>query len=373
MSGNLSEVLPSAAASVGAVGFTDTLALPAADRVVVFLVDGLGRQLLERRAAYAPFLCSLSQPPARLQCSFPSTTATSIATLGTGQLPGAHGMFGYTVLDPDRDTVFNELSWQGGPDPRQWQDRTTVFETTAQAGIPCFQIGDAHFAGSGLTQAALRGATFVGARTLDDRIDAAARILRSAPRALVYLYWGDVDKVGHGLGWQSEQWSHELAAVDLAARQLAARVPADTSIVITADHGMVDVPPEARFDLGQPTGLGAQLALGIRHLTGDPRAPMLFCQEGQADAVLRRWRTELGPGFDIKTRDEAIRAGWFGPVRPQLRSRVGDIVVTATGPGMIWDSRNPTTSAGRLIGMHGGLTSQEMDIPLLVLPPRRPR
>ncbi len=373
--GSLAEVLPAVAAALevpldGTV--VPTWTLPAADRVVVVLVDGLGDTLLARRAGYAPFLSSLRAAGRGLAAGFPSTTASSMGSFGTGVLAGQHGLVGYQVLDPDRDVLLNELSWEDGPDPRVWQPRRTVFEQVVAHGVGVVQIGPGFFAGSGLTEAALRGARFVAAASLDARVDAAAAAVRASARSLVYVYWGDLDKVGHVRGCGSYEWCDELAAVDLAVRSLAARLPPDTLLVVTADHGMVDVPAGDRLDLGAGSALERELARGVRLTGGEPRAPMLYCEPGQADEVRTRWRAEL-PDFDVLTRAEAVAAGWFGPVADFSLPRIGDVVVASRGLRTVHDSRVQRPELMALIGMHGARTEDEVAIPLLVRPPGRDR
>ena len=124
---------------------------------VVVLVDGLGYDLLRQRSGHAPFLRSLLPAARRLAAGFPSTTATSMGTFGTGLPPGAHGLVGYEVLVPGEDRLLNELSWENGPDPRRWQPQPTVFEQAAADGVAVTRIGPGFFDGSGLTNAALRG------------------------------------------------------------------------------------------------------------------------------------------------------------------------------------------------------------------------
>jgi hypothetical protein len=291
-----------------------------------------------------------------------------MGTFGTGTLAGTHGLVGYQVLDPDQGRLLNELSWEDGPDPRVWQPRPTVFEQVAAQGVDVVQIGPAYFRGSGLTEAALRGARFVAADSLDARVDAAASAVRSAPRTLVYVYWGEVDKVGHVEGSGSYAWCDELSAVDLAVRSLAARLPSDALLVVTADHGMVDVPDGARLDLTGDSALERVLAQGVRLTGGEPRAPMLYCEPGQADAVLACWREEL-PDFDVLSRDEAVAAGWFGPVTEPARSRIGDVVVASRGLRTVHDSRVQRPELLGLVGMHGARTLDEVAIPLLVRAP----
>jgi len=369
--GSLAEVLPAVARSLD-VGLDGTVqpawSLPAADRVVVVLVDGLGDTLLARRAGYAPYLTSLRTTGGVLAAGYPSTTATSMGTFGTGTLAGAHGLVGYQVLDPDQGRLLNELSWEDGPDPRVWQPRRTVFEQVATQGVEVVQVGPAFFRGSGLTEAALRGARFVAADSLDARVDAAASAVRSAPRTLVYVYWGEVDKVGHVQGCGSYAWCDELSAVDLAVRSLAARLPSDALLVVTADHGMVDVPDGGRLDLTGGSALERALAQGVRITGGEPRAPMLYCEPGRADAVLACWQAGL-PDFDVLSRDEAVAAGWFGPVYEPALSRIGDVVVASRGLRTVHDSRVQRPELLGLVGMHGARTQDEVSVPLLVRPP----
>ncbi|GAB2679765.1 alkaline phosphatase family protein [Thalassiella azotivora] len=369
----LADVLPAAAAALDAPvdvpgrSGTPSLVLPAAPRVCVLLVDGLGERLLADRGGHAPYLRALLEQGRVLDSGFPSTTATSMGSFGTGASSGTHGMVGYQVLDPDRDVLLNELAWDPAVDPRTWQRHPTVFERVAQQGVVAVQVGPGFFAGSGLTEAALRGARFVAADTLDERVDAAVAAMRSAPRTLVYVYWGEVDKTGHVHGCGSWQWGEELGQVDLAVRRLAASMPADGLLLVTADHGMVDVPRHARLDVaGEP-----DLAAGVRLTGGEPRAPMLYCEPDQAAAVARRWRERLADDADVLTRDEAVAAGWFGAVDPPVLRRIGDVVVAVRGAVSVHDSRVQRPELMGLVGMHGARSDAEVRIPLLQVAGRR--
>ena len=237
----LDRVLPAVATSLGVPGLTKggDRPLRPARRAVVVLVDGLGAHLLARRGGHAPFLRRLLQDPqaaVTLDCGFPSTTATSMGTFGTGTLAGAHGLVGYEAYDPDTDSVFNELSWEEGPEPRRWQPAPTVFEAAHDAGVSVTRVGPGFFDGSGLTEAALRGGRFTAASSLAARVDATVSALRAQPRCLVYLYWGDLDKVGHVHGVGSLEWGDELEAVDAELARLAGLLPPDTTLHLSLIH-----------------------------------------------------------------------------------------------------------------------------------------
>jgi hypothetical protein len=361
--GTLVELLPAVAAALGAPRANDRgqLPLPPAPRVVVLLIDGLGDVLLRARSGHAPYLRSLLEGGARLSSGFPSTTATSMGSFGTGLPPGTHGLVGYEVLDPDRDVLLNELSWEPFVEPHVWQPLPTVFEHLAAAGVPVTRIGPSFFDGSGLTESALRGGVFAGAESLEARVDSAVAASRATPRGLVYVYWGELDKVGHVHGCQSWEWGEELGRIDQAVRRLAESLPSDALLLVTADHGMVDVAPDRRIDLAHDRELSA----GVRHSGGEPRALHLYCEPGAAADVAATWTARLGDLAWVRTRAQARAQGWFGPVSERVLPRIGDVVVATAGEVAVVDSRHHRPQLVALIGLHGSLTTAETAIPLL--------
>lgn len=374
--GGLAGVLPAVLRSLGVAetghgagdhdGRRDLLDLPQARRAVVVLIDGLGYDLLGQRSGHAPFLRGLLPAAHRLSAGFPSTTATSMGTFGTGLPPGAHGLVGYEVLVPGEDRLLNELSWDNGPDPRLWQPSQTLFERAVAGGLAVTRIGPGFFDGSGLTNAALRGGGFAAAHSLDARVASALAAARASHRALVYLYWGELDKVGHVHGCQSWEWGDQLELIDRSLARLVAGVPADTSVYITADHGMVDAPHALRIDLAHDV----ELAADVRHVGGEPRSLQLYCEQGATDDVLATWRGRLEAQAWVLTRDEAVGHGLFGAVSEHVLPRIGDVIVAMRDNFAIVDSRTARPRLLALLGLHGSLTPAEVAIPLLKVPPR---
>lgn len=368
--GSLADVLPAVASALGVpisrVGASapEWAHFPECRRAVVVLVDGLGYELLRRRGGHAPWLRSHLGAGARVAAGFPSTTATSMGSFGTGRLPGTHGLLGYEVLDPGQDRLLNELSWEDGPVPERWQPHETVFEAAHAAGIEVVRIGPGFFDGSGLTRAALRGGRFVAAGTLDARVDATLSALAAHPRSLVYLYWGDLDKVGHIFGAESYEWGDELEAVDRALARLAASLPADTSLTVTADHGMIDAPHDLRIDIATEPDLSA----GVRHVGGEPRAVQLYTEPGAEADVRAAWSERLGHRAWLRSREEAVRDDWFGPVDAQNLARIGDLIVAMRDNFAVVDSRRARPEFLRLVGLHGSLSDDEVAIPVLHVP-----
>ncbi|WP_227422576.1 alkaline phosphatase family protein [Pengzhenrongella sicca] len=356
--------VPVTAAGRSGAAARAALGLPTAQRACVVLVDGLGHLNLTERAGHAPFLRSLLAQGQVLTSGFPSTTAASMGLFGTGTGPGRTAMVGYTARNPATGRLGNLVSWDGLDDPHDWQREPTIFEQVTAAGIPVTSVGPAKFRGSGLTEAALRGGGYRGAQSLADRVDASIYELMGP--ALVYLYWGDVDKAGHHHGWGSWQWGEELGALDRELARLERALPPGTLLAVTADHGMVDVDRSTRWDVAKTPALSD----GVELVAGEPRALHVHTSLGTrdaADAVAARWRDVLGAAAVVATRDEAIDAGWFGPVSEHVRPVLGDVVVAMTGRATVVDSRTQTSASMDLVGVHGSFTPHEMHVPLLTV------
>ena len=371
---SVAEVLTSSAAVLGVPGFTNSLNLPAAKRVCVVMVDGLGWSLLKQRGGHAPFLRSFLPSARVLTAAFPTTTAASLASLGTGLPPGEHGMVGYDVLDPEQDKVVNMLgNWDAGVDPQRWQPHPTVLERVAEH-LPVASVSLPRFADSAMTRAALRGGTFIGATGVHARVSAAVEALSASPQMLMYLYWNELDKAGHKHGAQSAQWGYQLEELDSALKLLAARLPADTLLLLTADHGMVDIAPEHRYDFSEDPSLIA----GVRHTAGEPRMVHLYLEPGAGirdrDALVAAWQAAYGAKVWVATREQAVAAGWFGPVvAPAVLPRIGDVLVLAREPIALYDLRRMKPSSLEVVGQHGSLTRAEREVPLLQLAAPGPR
>lgn len=367
---SVAEVLTSAAASLGVPGFENRLHLPASKRVCVVLADGLGRNLLKQKSAHTPFLRSVMQAgqgqvPVALDSAFPSTTAASLASFGTGLAAGQHGMVGYDVLDPDQDRVVNMLGgWDAGVDPQQWQPFPTVFERAADH-VEVTTVSLPQFSDSAMTRAALRGGRYVTATTSHARTAAAAEAMAGADGSLMYFYVNELDKAGHRHGCQSPQWEHQLEELDATVKRLSATLPAGTTILLTADHGMLDVPESQRIDYSADPDLIA----GVRHTAGEPRMVHLYLDEQDDDAgrdrLLDAWRARFGERIWAFTREEAISAGLFGEVRAEVAPRIGDVMIAAREPLAFYDTRRVRSTALEVVGQHGSLTKAEREVPLL--------
>ncbi len=326
---SLGDVVPAVGAAIGvkvrpglAVVGEDPLVLPEAAAYVVFLVDGLGALLVERHAQAAPYLSSMLAAQRPGTAGVPSTTATSLSSLGTGLPPGAHGLVGFTSRIPGTNRLLNALFWDKSVDPKEWQPHATAFTGLRLNGASVTVINKREFRESGLTVAAHRGADFVGADRVGERIAAAVAASSERP-SLTYVYDGDLDWTGHRYGVLSEQWLQQLAMVDAQAEQLREALPADVRLMVVADHGMVDSPKSARVDVDSQLELRDGLAL----MGGEARFRHLYCRNGAVADVAATWTSVLADRAEVLTREDAIarglvrgcRAGRAAPDRRRAR------------------------------------------------------
>ena len=338
----------------------NVLGLAPAYRACLLIVDALGWEQLRDHPAASPFLSELARNSKPITAGFPATTATSLASLGTGRPPGQHGMLGLKVLVPGRNFLLNALNWDPRVDPRQWQPLPTLFERATAAGIAAVHVARGSFRGTALTTAAMRGAELRPADTVGALAAQAAAALAENGRAFVIAYHGDLDNTAHMFGVGSDAWYYQLAHVDKLAEQLAQALPSGTCLYVTADHGMVDVGPEDKLDVDA----NPELRAGLKLLGGEPRARHLYARRGAAADLLASWREVLGGRAWVLSRDEAIKEGWFGPVDAAMADRIGDVVAAPAGSmAIVATKTEPRESA--LFGMHGSLTSSEQLVPAL--------
>ena len=357
---SLTGVVPQVVAALG--GTSDWFA-PARSSIV-FVIDGLGAHNLAARAGHARFLSSAGSKKDVARTVFPSTTASALTSLLTGTAPGEHGIVGYRALVPDADEVINQLrGWDTDGLDASWQRAVPFTERFAAEGRPAFIVSKAEYAGTGFTHATMRGAEFVAATDVAERTRIAADLAARHPGAFVYVYAPDLDAIGHKRGWQSDEWVAALERVDAAARTLGDALAPGTGALVTADHGMVDVPRHRHVLLAE----GSPLLDGVRHIGGERRMLHLYAEADAATDLLSRWReAEAGRSW-VLSRDEAIAADLFGPVDAAVLPRIGDIVVAARSGIAYYDDRLDDKGAQRMVGQHGSLTNEERSIPLIRL------
>lgn len=352
------DVMESVAAAMGLSGHDNRLNMPLAERYAVVLVDGLGLQLLEQHADLAPFLSSM-QSVTDVSSAIPSTTSVNLTSFGTGLRPGAHGMSGYSCRIPGTRRVLNTLRWDDSIDPVAWQPHPTMFERMAQSGTHVAVCNKGDFEFSGLTQSSQRGVPYVPVEHSWERnIAMSHEAGRSAP-SFVFGYESSLDFAGHAHGVDSDEWREALRAIDRDLQELRESLPADTTLVVTADHGMVDIALDGRFDVVDHPDLLTDVVV----LAGEARFRHIHTAAGAEHEVASRWAEALGQKAEVRLREDT--QDWFGPLDSRVAPRFGDVLVAALGDFGVFHSGSYAVEM-LMTGFHGSVTEVERRIPVLV-------
>jgi len=357
----LRHLLPSLSFRLGLGAGPDRIGLPAAQRYVVVLVDGLGWDIILPELAHAPYLAGIVGDSQRAATGLPSTTAASLTSLWTGLPPGLTGIVGFTFDLDGRGTsakypdVIAPLYLRQPLDlPTSWPDRLVEAGVAVTWVIPPDQVKSA-FTAMGTRRARLVG---LEPTAEAERIEAIVQASRSGERSLTYVYDGRVDHTGHGQGVASRAWRAELARVDRFLGDLRDGLPDDVRLIVTGDHGMIDVAPTDKVVIED----NPALARDLRLVAGEARCRFLYT--AKPAAVASRWADQLGDQAWVLTRAEAIGQGVFGQVDPAYASRIGDVVVLARAGQAYLSHRFPAEF--KLIGFHGAGTPAERYVPIAV-------
>jgi hypothetical protein len=176
---------------------------------------------------------------------------------------------------------------------------------------------------------------------------------------VVYAYESKLDHAGHKHGSRSPEWLSTLTTIDTDIRRLREDLPAGTVLIVTADHGMVDVPRADRFDLDLVDSLREDVVL----VAGEARFRHIHTRAGSEHDVAARWSGVLGDRAIVRTQAEI--EDWFGPIAAGVRPRLGDVAVASLENFAVFSSRDFGMEF-KMAGFHGSVTSAEMHVPLLI-------
>jgi len=361
---------------------------PNLKRVILVILDALGYRRLRRQMETDSDLGILRilADAGRffpLTSVFPSTTTAALSTFWTARTPAEHGLLGYELylreygalanliaLSPSYDKRAEVLvSW--GLEPEKFLAVPDLGALLDSEGIGLRGLTYTGFVDSGMSRIFRRGLddsySYV---TLPDMWTVLRHMLTptrssSAPRELIIVYWAGIDSVAHARGPDTENWQAELRAIAWTLereflKQLPPKARQDSLLLITADHGQAYAPPEKATLLTDHPALRDMLAVP---LCGESRASYLFVRHGRMHDVRAYFAAHLAGQFTVVDSATALEAGLFGPgtPAPETPYRMGDLLALAHGANTLQrGDRQP-----RLIGRHGGLTANEMLVPLI--------
>lgn len=327
--------------------------LDGVDQVVLLVLDGLGWHQMQERTSLLRGMTQMATT--RIRTVAPTTTATALTSITTGLPPGEHGVIGYR-MNLEGDDVLNVLRWcTSRGDARQTIPPESVQHDVAFGGQRPPIVVRAEFRDSGFTRAHLGGCRIVPYRMPSTLV---AEILHQleAGEPFVYAYYDGIDKVAHEYGLTSF-YDAELVFVDRMVEYLVEALPPSAALVITSDHGQVDVGP----NVFPPH---PEVLSHTRAQSGEARFRWLHARPGEEVALLESARRHHHDVAWVVSRDDVLDQGWFGPkVLPAPLARLGDVALVARDDVAFEDVAD--TGPFVLLGRHGSMTPAEVEVPLL--------
>jgi hypothetical protein len=344
------------------------------DRVVLIYIDAFGWRFVERHGDHPLLARGIVE---RWTSQFPSTTTAHTTTIQSGLPVGVHGLYEWNVYEPALDRIVTPLFFCFAGD----DERDTLVEIGyrpeqifpseslyARLGVPCHMAQPKEILASPVGRYLLRDAIAHGFDDTDEGLATLARVLAGEERAFGGIYLPDVDSAMHMVGTDhavaSEMFDATLSEID------GTRFPEGTLVLITADHGMEAISPERSVyaNVAWPE-LAEHLETGA---DGKPLAPAGSCRDlflhvrpNRLDDALAGLSAALEGVADVERVSDLLEQGVFGPeTSDALRARLANLVVLPLpGEAVYWYERGRFEQPFH--GQHGGLSPNEMEIPLV--------
>lgn len=354
---NLKDVFLSAEASV--LGEQNTMSLPKVESSIVVMIDGLGfDNLNDTKSGFMSRNLSESD---FAHCAFPSTTAASIASFATGLDASSHGLFSYSIFDRSTNELVNLLT---GLNRFSILDYFKGSPLSERSRVPIHAVTLAAYENSGFTRATMHGASHHFEAEIEDRFDVALRLTREEPGCLVYLYIPELDKEAHRHGVNSSQWRDVFEIVERALQMLAAKVAKNVGVIVTADHGVIDVPQINHVYLDEIFELEGHLL----NVCGDPRAPFIYLTEASvAPRITALLSERFGVSAAVVSPEQLVEMNYWSPLILEEADLMPDLVIVALADIAIFHRSFAKPASLRVIGQHGSITERETKVPAMRL------
>ena len=339
--------------------------------LILLVIDGLGYEYLLN---YGHGSILHQHLRSRMTSVFPSTTATAITTFMTGQAPQQHGLSGWhtylkelgcvTAVLPFRPRVASSGFNSNIIDVHRLYGHTPLFDLIDR---PSYVVAPEWIIHSEYNIAHSGSALLHGYNTLEQCFKNIENVVKSSQRdKYIYAYWPDFDRYSHESGCNSLQVNKHFAELDQAFGKLLNDLEGtDSTILVTADHGFIDTEPAKIIQLSDHPIMQESLVLP---LCGEPRAAYCYVHPHKQQQFADYVSHELAEYVDLKSSHALVTEGYFGggPVHPGLYDRIGHYGLIMRENYVLKD-RLAGEPPFVHIGVHGGISSQEMYVPLIVV------
>lgn len=361
--------------------------------IVLILVDSLGYLSFKKFQKYFHLPTKTLISP--LTSIFPSTTAAALSTFSTGLLPSQHGLFEWRLFLPEVGDIIKTLPFcfdnnhqqdqlvNLGFDPKKiFFDQPTLYQKLGLLGVTSFALNHQSYYKSAFAKTTQKGAKPIPFASLSELVVTLAetinKITAKYPKTFTYAYLDTLDYIGHQHGPKSKYFEAELAQIGLMINHFLLSTMNKSStagkglLLITADHGQIQVNPKKTIYLNRFRKLKNSLAKKDNGepilATGGPRDVFLHLQKDHSNTIIKYLKEKLAGSASVYATKNILKQGWFGNQKPtkKFKKRLGDVLILPKGNQTAWLD-NGEEKVNKL-GHHGGLSAEEMLIPLIAVP-----
>jgi len=357
------------------------------EKVILLVVDAMGLKLFDRMRdparglAWGKYRDRALFAPLTSVC--PSTTASALTTLWTGEGPGTHGIVGYEMWAKEFGMVMNNIQHSaasargdsGGLERSGFESHEFMNKPLLGAHLRAQGIGATTFIHSSIAYSGLSTMQMkdVNLQTYVDEADMCVSLAdyvnsRHGIREFIYAYYSDVDTLMHRYNADDPRIDYQFDAFSTIFERaflenLSQTVGKESLLILTADHGSKATPRYSRYDLANHPDFLDHL---VMQPTCENRLAFFYIKPGRMQAVREYFESQWPDDFILVAPAQALKLGLFGkgPFHPRIEERLGDLIAVAKRDAYLWWAPKPNLMAGR----HGGLSEEEMLVPFYALP-----
>ncbi|MCL4350548.1 MAG: alkaline phosphatase family protein [Candidatus Thermoplasmatota archaeon] len=359
----------------------------APDHLIFLLIDGFGFSTIKHSSVKyeMKYLENFIEDSSfRLITSvFPSTTSTATLSYHTNMHPVEHGVLGYNSYIPEIGTICNMISMNpvgrkdisildNGYEIPRIRDHDTIHATLGMNDVRSYLYLPNAIKNSGLTKLTGRGASVSGYMTLSQMFTLLKRDLsESRGRSFHFCYISTLDAVSHKVGPYTSDAAMEIELIFMLLKEQlvdSPHLPRNTSLFISADHGHMVMDKQQIIEFNDGFKLRSHL---LAPVVGEPRAPMIWTRKEGEDALMSYFHENYHDSLIPVQIDDLIKQGFFGNAKNRIdcRDSLGDVALLMKNSASVFDSSlkilDPHNDADSLVGVHGGLSSEEMIVPFI--------
>lgn len=336
--------------------------------IVLVVLDGMGTDMLEHDLAPNDFL--RRNFVQNLTSVFPSTTASAMVGYYTGVSPNEHGWLGWSLFFKEFcrtiDVFTNLDTYTKQPAAvSNAAEFVMPYETVYQSikdsiidNVQPFTISQSN------VHIAENGNIHKTADKFERVCDLIKQIAISPQNTFTYVQWCSPDDTAHRTGCYSAETTEKLKTLSKMLEATCSSLT-DTLMIISADHGMTDISNEILIDRIPEINECLVMPPFI-----ESRAMSFFVKSDRRTDFERAFASNLGHDFLLMTRRDVFAKNLLGMGNPHPKTMdfIGDYLACAISDvGLRYRTLNTKPKAMNMAN-HGGLTEQEMTVPLIIVP-----